>query len=199
MQVHDFKHHIHHLENLIRSAPDLASLKEESQEYITLLEQDRSLYDLILSIENPGIRAFLFGCYDRCRKNQIELDIQATPLLPYFSLKEYQLISIAENLMANAIEHNLLLNETSRFIHIQLQYENGDHIFSIENPIGNISLPVEEMFIMNQTSKGGLHQGLGLSSISSLLDNTPINLSAYRDQANQTIVFSLIYSDEVNE
>ena len=198
VQVHDFKHHIHHLHNLIDSTTDLASLKTQSQEYISLLEQDRSLYDLVLSIENPGIRAFLFGCCDSCRKNHIQLDIQATPVLPSFPLKEYQLIEILENLMTNAIEHNLLLNENSRFIHIQLQHENGENAFSIENPIGNISLPVEEMFIMNQTSKGGPHQGLGLSSISNILNNTPVRLSAYRDQSNQTIVFSLLYSDEVS-
>ncbi len=197
MQLHDYKYHLHHLQNLISSATDLAELREKSDSYITQLDSDRSLYELLLSLDNAVIRAFLFGCYNECNAKQIPVYIDTTNTLPDFPLKDYQFIEVADNLFYNALEHNLSLDPERRFIRITLSSENGVQRFSIENPADTVTLPLEELYLMNVSTKAGGHQGLGLPSIQSILSSNHIHFSGSRNYDTNTLTFSFTYQGGV--
>lgn len=195
MQLHDYKYHLHHLQNLISSAVDLSDLQKESNSYIEQLDSDRSLYEMLLSIKNMTVRAFLFGCYNECRIKDIPIYIETTNVLPAFPLKDYQFVEVADNLFTNALEHNLTLEPDRRYIRITLSSENGVQLFSIENPADNIDLPLEELYLMNVSTKSGSHEGLGLSSIQNILSANHIHFSGSRSYDCSSIVFSFTYTE----
>ena len=193
MQLHDYKYHLHHLQNLISSASDLSELQKESDSYIKQLNSDRTLYEMLLSINNAAIRAFLFGCYSECQSRNVPIYIITSNILPDFPLKDYQFIEVAHNLFANALEHNLTLDPDRRYIRIILSSEDGVQLFSIENPADNIDRPLEELYIMNVSTKSGAHQGLGLSSIQNILSANHIDFSGTRNYDNNSVVLSFVY------
>ena len=196
MQLHDYKYHLHHLQSLISSASDLSELQKESDSYIDQLDADRSLYEMLLSMNNAVIRAFLFGCCNECQTRNVPIYINTTNVLPDFPLKDYQFIEVAENLFTNALEHNLSLDPDRRYIRITLSSEDGVQLFSIENPADKIDLPLEELYLMNVSTKSGAHQGLGLSSIQSILRANHIHFSGTRNYDAGSIVFSFTYTGE---
>ena len=193
MQLHDYKYHLRHMQNLISSASDLSTLQKETETYLSQMKEDRALHELLLSLDNSAIRAFIFGCYNRCKTNHIPFFLDATDILPDFPLKDYQFIEVADNLFSNAFEQNLATSPEHRFIHITLSSENNTQFFSIENPTTNLSLPIEELYRPNITTKGHDHLGLGLASIKTILDQNHIAFSGQRDYDNNSIIFSFAY------
>ena len=191
-QLHDYKHHIQYLLDQIQSAPDLSSLQTETAEYLIDLDHDRSLYDQLIAIHEPVFRATLFGCFARCKKLNISFELIMSDLLPTFPLKDYQLVEVIENLITNAIEHNLTLSVENRFILITMTTDNDLQYFSIENPAENLELPLSALYRVGTTTKNG-HAGLGLDSINQILSANNISFSGSHDLDMKSIRFELTY------
>ena len=193
VQLHDYKHHLNHIRDMITTADDLSVLKYETGSYIDQLYKDRSTYEVLLALDNTVIRAFLFGCLRRCEAYGIPLFLDTSAMLPEFPLKDYQFIEVADNLFCNALEHNLTLDGERRYIRMTLSSEEDVQLFSVENPADNISLPLESLYIANMTTKTGSHQGLGLPSIRRTLADNNIRFSGTRDYERGCVIFSVIY------
>lgn len=197
-QLHDYKHHIQYLLDQIQSTPDLTTLREETSEYLVDLDHDRSFYDCLIAIDQPVFRASLFGCFARCKKQNIPFQLITGDLLPHFPLKDYQLVEVLENLISNAIEHNLSLPEEKRYLLIRLSADGRTHRFSIENPADNIDLPLSELYKNGTTSKDG-HPGLGLGSIQKTLADHDIHFAGSRNHDTGSVSFELIYEEKTND
>ena len=195
MQLHDYKHHIQYLSDQIQSTPDLATLRAETSEYLDDLEHERSFYDQLIAIRQPVFRAALYGCFARCRKLGIPFQLITGDLLPQFPLKDYQLVEVLENLIANAIEHNLSIPEEKRYILITLSAAPSEQRFSIENPVDDIDLPLTELYKTGVSSKGDSHQGLGLTSIRKTLASHSVDFSGSRNFDTGSIRFELLYEE----
>ena len=192
-QLHDYKHHIQHLMNQIQVSSDLSSLQEETTRYLTELDHDRSFYDQLIAIQQPVFRAALFGCFASCIKNDIPFQLITGDMLPSFPLKDYQLVEVIENLISNAIEHNLSLPVEKRFVLLTLSSDGIKNLFSIENPAEDITRPISDFYQNGISSKGGSHQGLGLSSIQKTLSEHGITFSGSHDYDVGSIRFEIIY------
>lgn len=198
-QLHDYKHHIQYLLDQIQSTPDLPTLRQETAEYLADLDYDRSFYDRLISIQQPVFRAVLFGCFARCKDQRIPFQLITGDLLPQFPLKDYQMVEVIENLISNAIEHNLSLPEESRYILITLSADHSINRFIIENPADNVDLPLSVLYKNGVSSKGSGHQGLGLGSILKTLSEHHIQFSGSRNYDTRSIQFEMLYEENTND
>ena len=107
----------------------------------------------------------------------------------------YQLVKVLENLIANAIEHNLSIPEEKRYILITLSAAPSEQRFSIENPVDDIDLPLTELYKTGVSSKGDSHQGLGLASIRKTLASHSVDFSGSRNFDTGSIRFELLYEE----
>ena len=109
------------------------------------------------------------------------------------------MVEVVENLISNAIEHNMSLPEEKRYLLITLSADHSNHRFSIENPADNINLPLSDLYKNGVSSKGSNHQGLGLSSIQKTLSEHKILFSGSRDYDTGSIRFEILYEENSND
>ena len=200
IENHDYKHHIHYLQNRIRSYGD-SQLQEEIDSYVAELDKSTELRDMILSINNSLFRSVLYGSYLRCQEYDIPFHFSTTNLLPAFPIKDYQLVSALENLISNAIESNIAVTDVSRrYLHISLSADTENNSVSVTNPIENYTGNIDDYFHSGYTTKDALsHQGLGLTSTLQALSDNGISLSAKYAENVSAITFTIRYSHSVEE
>ncbi len=192
-QMHDYKHHIQYLLDEIQTARDLKSLQAESLQYTVKLDVDRALYDRLMALESPVLRAAVFGCYAKSKEAGIPFFFDSTAMLPIFPISDYQLVEVIENLIQNAIEHNQSLTPEQRYIRISMKVQGALQSFSIDNPIGQMAIPLSELYLPGRTTKSGTHQGLGLSSVRKILSENGISFSGTHDIQAGCIRFEIEY------
>ena len=196
IENHDYKHHIHHLQDMIRSSSDLEVLRSDIDIYVSQLEQSSELSDAILAIDNSLFRALLYGTYIRCNQQHIPLSFTASSLLPSFPVKDYQLVATFENLVANAIEANdAIQDERKRFIKINIFADSNQNLLAISNPLSSFSGDINDYYISGITSKDPtVHYGLGLNSVLSIMTSHGIDFYGKYDNDTSTIKFTLSYT-----
>lgn len=193
IQNHDYKHHLRNLKNQVNTSTDLATLQRDFNSYVDQLTDDQNLITSILNLNQPVLRAAIYGCYTQCMQENIEFNFSSTALLPAFPIKDYQLVQILENLTSNAIEQTITQNIDNRKIVFSLFCENGINKISITNPTDNSTLSLDEMVISGNTTKDSKHHGLGLSSIKQIVEQN--NLSFYGKIENNSLTFTLSYKE----
>ena len=198
VQNHDHKHHIQHLNDMIQTADHLEVLKRETSQYVEQLNEDRAVMNTIISIEQPVFRSFLYGSYVRCLKEQIPFYLKSTALLPAFPLKEYQWVEVMENLVSNAIEHNLTLPVEKRYIRIILAAVDMSNEITIENPTNRADQPISDYYLLGQSTKTEFGHGLGLPSILGILNTHGMELVGIRDPEGKSIAFTVRYETKQN-
>ncbi len=196
---HDYKHHIHHITNQIETAADLQTLRADIRDYVQQLDADRSVASQLQSIEQPLFRSVLYGAYLRCQTENIPVSLTTTDLLPTFPLKDYQLVEVLENLLSNAIEHNLKLEPENRSLTISLSVCRSDLLQENTCTITNSVLPTFTLEDLKSTSKhtsnsATLH-GIGLASVKEILADYHIPLYVQLNAEQHLVSFSFSYSD----
>ena len=194
MQNHDYKHHLANLRNQVSTSVDLDTLKENIHSYINQMDQDRAFENSILNIGQPVLRAALYGCYTKCKQNNIDFQFSTTDLLPNFPLKDFQLVEIMENLTANAIEHNMILPSIERKLSISFYALDGRNEITVTNPVRDIQMDLSDMLRYGYSSKDSNHSGLGLFNIKQLADQN--NLQFYGKRSDKFVSFTLLYMEE---
>lgn len=194
MQNHDYKHHLANLRNQVSTSDDLNTLKENIHSYINQMDQDRAFENSILNICQPVLRAALYGCYTKCKQNNIDFQFSTTDLLPNFPLKDFQLTEIMENLTANAIEHNMTLPSIERKLSISFYALDGRNEITVTNPVRDIQMDLSDMLKYGYSSKDSNHSGLGLFNIKQLADQN--KLQFYGKRSDKYVSFTLLYMEE---
>ena len=195
---HDYKHHIHHIISQVESASDLQALRSDLRSYVDQIEEDRYVTSSLQAIEQPLFRSVLYGAYLRCQTENIPFTLTTTELLPSFPLKDYQLVEVLENLLSNAIEHNIKLEPEKRWLNISLsvqQHEShSEHSVTISNAIlQSLSLKDLQFTSKKSSSSDALH-GIGLSSVKETLGSHQIPLYVQLDSDSPCISFSFSYT-----
>lgn len=173
IRAHDYRKHLNYLHDLVMTEEDLGELRQEVQTYYKDLQIENQLNDILLHMENPLLRALLYGQSNRALRQGIQMKISATPRLPEFPLPEYRLVEIFQNLMDNAMDAVADLEPGRRHIGVRLvceeEGERTAHRLEIENPIPDQMPSIAQMTEKNFTTKGEHHQGLGLYQVSRLV------------------------------
>ncbi len=164
--IHDFNKHIRYLHNAVMVSSADKDLMQRINEYCTPLMETYEDQEILLHLDDPVLRAVLYGRRTEATLKGVDLILDATPVLPAFPLKSYQFVEVFDNLLNNAFECVEKMDSTPRWIRITLStasLENGytRHTLLVENPS-----PQPDMGAIvgtkPYTSKGGNHQGVGL-------------------------------------
>ena len=191
---HDYKHQIRHLYERIATASDLPDLRKTLIPYIDSLNASTAVPDAILSVDNTMIKAVLYGGYLRCQEEGISFSFDSTDLLPAFPIEDYLLVQILENLLSNAIEHNMSIpEEKKRFVHMRLFADHTDNLIAIENAAGDMDIPLQDMFRSGFSTKDHSHQGLGLTNTQEILSEHHIAFYGKKNSEKSSVTFTLLY------
>lgn len=180
--VHDFHKHIRHLQSLVAvhtADGTTAELQSQVDAYCAELLSHSEQDEMLLHLGDPTFRALLYGRRTQAKDAGIEFIVDASPVLPHFPVKNYQLVEIFENLLDNAFDGASELSG-KRWIRVVLTCDTvGDtceHTLCIQNPYEQLDL---EQILSGQshTTKGGEHQGIGLDKVSQLVQSTGGTLS----------------------
>ena len=195
---HDYKNHINYLRNLITTADSLDDARQNVTEYSVRLTEESSFADVVLALDNTIYKALLYGCYLKCRANDISFSFSASDFLPAFPLEDYQLVNVIENLISNAVNYNTSLTDASqRFLRIDLFADSEYNKIRITNPY------FESPETFHKERKGTISDklmnkhGIGLSSVKEILENTEIRF--YREQESPSSISFVISYDQPSE
>ncbi len=195
IENHDYKHHIHHLQNMVHTASDVDSLIKNIDSYIEELDQSTAMYETILAIDNTLFKALLYGAYMKCSKENIPFYFTTTSLLPSFPIKDYQLVAAVENMISNAVEANELIKDgMDRFVRIEIYANSIRNEIVISNPLQHFTGNINDYFVFGKTSKDlSSHSGAGLTSILSAMSENGIDFFGKYDEEKETISFTISY------
>ncbi len=176
--THDFNKHIRYLRNTVHvycERGDTDGLVQEVDRYCEELLERSEKDEILLHLDDPTLRAILYGRRAEASAAKVLFIIDATPLLPHFPVRNYELVEMVDNLMDNAFD-GVRTAEGHRFIRVILSCEPTEndrhrHLLCIQNPC---TPPNMDQLLTGQrfTTKGGRHQGIGLSKVSRLAANT---------------------------
>ena len=170
---HDFKKHISYLHKLVvTQGTDNEPLVQQVTAYCDGLFDRVEQDDILLHLDDPVLRALLYGRKVQAKAETIDFELTATTLLPAFPLKEYELVEIFDNLMDNAMECVREMTHDRR-ITVELQGETDDdgherQMLRVSNPYDTLDFSAVADG-KAYTSKGGEHKGLGLKKVSRIV------------------------------
>ena len=170
--AHDFNKHIHYLHSLVATQSTQPELREATDAYCREVLALGGQEEILLQLDDPTFRALLYRRKIQAKKHGVELRLDASTVLPVFPLKNYQLVTVFDNLMDNAFEC-VLTQPVEQYVRVELNTQplaNGRtlHRLVVENPYAEAA-PVQRD---RYTTKGGHHQGVGLSNVTQLVRDT---------------------------
>ncbi len=177
--IHDFNKHIRYLQNTVTvylKKQQYTELQHQIDLYCGELLEKTEKEESILHLDDPILRALLYGRQAQAKINNIDLYIDAiSTVLPSFPLKNYQIVEIFDNLLDNAFECVENLPE-NRWIKIVLYCEKAaeehfKNILCVQNPYDELDFSA----VINDksySSKQGDHKGIGLKKIAKLVTET---------------------------
>lgn len=171
--IHDFNKHIRYLRNTVALNVEDSRIVQDVDEYCDTMLSVYEKEEVLLQLDNPVLRAILYGRQSQALEQHIEYILDATPVLPVFPLKNYQIVEVLDNLINNAFECVTELPEDARWLRIKLSLtphtDNGsEHMLCIENPAPTVDMDA----IINDKSYSGTHHGIGLQHVSKLVSDT---------------------------
>ena len=174
--VHDFNKHIRYLRNAVANRSNDTELIKDINNYCKRMLAIYEEAEILLHLDDPVLRAILYGRRTQAHINHIQFHLEATPVLPALPLESYQVVEIMDNLIDNAFECVTQLPENERWIKITLNSrpkpENRtQHAIFIENPCNELD-PLSILSGNHTTTKGGKHQGIGLKHVSNTIKNS---------------------------
>lgn len=177
--MHDFNKHIRYLHNTVMLSSADNELRQNVDLYCKELINTYDEEEILLQLDDPILRALLYGRRTQAVRNGIDFVLDAAPVLPQFPMENFRLVEMFDNLMDNAFESVMQLSTSNKWIRVTLNCERYGtqlrHTLSIENPCENTDISS----IVNEgayTSKGGNHMGLGLKKVTRLVNDTGGNI-----------------------
>ena len=161
-QRHDYNFHVQTIAGLIRE-----DKIEECKKYVTALEEDFSLMNAVLPIQDPAISAMIHSFQTLAAREGIRLHISIATDLVQIATNVYETNKIISNLLQNAIDETSTHPDKSYGIHLTILKRGEYCVIRVSNELGDRTLSPEELgriYQQGYTTKQG-HEGVGMSSI----------------------------------
>lgn len=177
--AHDFNKHIRYLQNTITihlEQQQYSQLQENIDDYCNSLLQRNRKDEILLHLDDPILRALLYGRKTEAKSKNIDFHLDAnTTLLPSFPLDNHQIVEVFDNLMDNAFECAETLSN-HRWIRVVLTCQKTDsgkfqNVFCVQNPYENLDFAAVTSE-KNFSSKGVSHKGVGLKTVAKIVSET---------------------------
>lgn len=164
--IHDFKHHLLSIENLME--------KEKNDDAIKYVQDLRQNYFPNVSSSfveisgNISIDSVLIHYLDLCRENSIKV-IKNIMVPKDLDFQSSSLSVLLGNLMENAVDANLSVEEKSRFIDISLKFIKNTLSIKIRNPyLHKLHQSGNNTFFTSKKDK--YYHGIGLTSVNKIVN-----------------------------
>lgn len=161
-QRHDYNFHVQTIANLIRKGKIA-----ECEKYMDALEEDTSLMNTMLPIQDPAISAMIHSFQSIAAREGIQLHIDVQNDLAQISTDVYETNKIISNLLQNAIDETASHRDKSYGIRLTILKRGEYCVIRVSNEIGDRLPTAEELgrvYQQGYTTKPG-HEGVGLSSV----------------------------------
>jgi two-component system, LytTR family, sensor histidine kinase AgrC len=165
-QRHDFIHHTTAITGLLEQGN-----YEACKEYLNDINVEIKDLNQVLPIASPAISAMLITYKHLAKDNGIELYISANSSLSHLKCKTHEFNQIIGNLIKNSIEEVSFGSSDTSWINILFEECDRFYDVSVSNPIiKSRQYNIDDFFKEGFTSKGGIHEGLGLSSVQRIVN-----------------------------
>ena len=157
-QRHDFINNLQIINSLLYEGN-----YDELNRYITKLNNEVTVYNDLLKINQPIIGALLNSKIAQAEMNGIKVNIDINANLSKLATKAYDITRILGNLIDNAVDAILQNNIKDKWINLIIEEKGPLLIFSIKN-LGTMPKEIVENSIFEPgfTTKDDSHYGLGL-------------------------------------
>ncbi len=198
--IHDFNKHIRYLQNTVTvrlGEKQYDALQNEIDNYCHDLLEQSEKEESILYLDDPVLRALLYGRRTQAKTLNIDFTIDAvSAVLPSFPLKNYQMVEVFDNLLNNAFECVETLS-CNRWIRVVLNCEKTSdghykNILCIQNPYEDLDYSAI-ISDNNYSSKKGEHKGVGLKKVANLVTETNGKLILNND--NHVFSVKVVYEE----
>ncbi len=181
-QNQDFKFYIEEIQRLLQEGrwEDLSGYLESIGNKITVSND-------VLKVDNAIIGALLKAKVAEADTKHIRLDIDICASLAGLDIKAVELARIAGNLVDNAFDAVLPLDETERIVSVKIHRSGPFLKLEVCNPGPAIDPGVlENIFESGYTTKGMRHSGLGLHIVKTLAQKLMGTVRVFSDKTNGT-------------
>ena len=161
-QRHDYNFHIHTIRGLI-----LEEKYQECLEYIDDMTVDTAAVNELLTIKDPAVSAQIYTFKLLAESKGIPMEIELHHPLAGVCVNSYELNKVLGNLLQNAIDASECLRDKSYGIKL-ITFKKGEFcVISVSNKV--INRDMLEQLVPGQSTKGGSHEGVGLTSVKLLI------------------------------
>ncbi len=158
---HDFNHHLGVIYGLLEEDETAAV-----SEYTGKLVENAEEYQNIVNVPHSVLRAMLNYKLSAAQEEGIELKLKVK-IPEELDVDQFELTIILGNLLDNAVEACLKIEETRRYIDLSVLYKTDYLVISIENPVA------EEQVLQDgkprTTKKDSENHGFGIDNIEYLV------------------------------
>ncbi|MDQ0287550.1 sensor histidine kinase regulating citrate/malate metabolism [Desulfofundulus luciae] len=182
VQNQDFNLYIEEITNLVQQErwEDLSSYLENVCAKITFLNN-------VLKVDNAIVGALLKAKVSEADVKRIRLDIDISASLAGLGSKAVDLARIIGNLVDNAFDAVLPLEESERIVSVKIHRSGPLLELEVSNR-GPAIVPetLEKIFEPGYTTKGEGHSGLGLHIVKTLAEKLMGTVRVFTDETNGT-------------
>ena len=180
MDMRGWRHDYHNHIQIMKAYVQMGQL-EQLKDYFDSLEQNLEEVNQLVKTDNLMVDAILNGKVSLMKKHKIAVDITAK-LPEHLWISDVDLCVIIGNLLDNAIETCLKIEEKKRYIRIYIAVKKEQFYLSIQNSAKEELSKEERQYI---TNKRGEH-GFGRKRVKALVDK----YGGYLNMQNESGIFA---------
>ncbi len=179
--LHDFKNHTLVLESLYEKGNLKEAVKYKEELLSRVSTNRRFSNDHILQI-------LINDAYEQCNEKKITLNIIVDPRVELSSYSEVDIVVIVSNILNNAIEASVSVNELYRFVKVEIKLKNLYLSIKVTNSYKNVKL-LNGTYLSTKSN----HFGIGLDNIKNAVNNLDGLLNIKHDAKEFVIEVLLPY------
>lgn len=161
---HDF---INHLQTIYGFSQ--LGYGDEVQNYLNELLAGSVFFNEKIITGHPALTALIYIKSGMARSNNIKFQVVVEDQIENLEMPSFELNNILGNLINNAFDAVMLLNEDRRIVNIYIGTEPNHYIFKVSN-YGHLEDDlIQKIMQKGFSSKGGEHSGLGLHICNTLI------------------------------
>lgn len=162
---HEFKNELNTISGIVQVAKD-EELRESLKEYIKSIDYLKEVEDIIY-ISNPILGAIIYSKACEAKNNNIKFSYHINNDLNKFSIKEYELSEILNNLLTNAFE---AAQGDNKEVILNVLSEADKNIIEVKNKGEIKEEDLSKLFKRGFSTKNNTGRGYGLYNVKRIVE-----------------------------
>ncbi|WP_246583007.1 sensor histidine kinase [Clostridium simiarum] len=181
---HEFKNHLNTISGIVQVAKD-NELRVNLKEYIRSIDYCNNTEDIIY-INNPILGAIIYSKVCEAKNNNIKFSYHINNDLNKFSIKEYELSEILNNLLTNAFE----AAQGDKEVILNILSEDDKNIIEVKNKGEIKEEEISKLFKRGFSTKDNKSRGYGLYNVKRIVELNRGTVQLFLEE--ESIVFKVL-------